>query len=107
MVLWDKSEVKRIIAAVVSMAVVFSLFIFFPVKAQASSYCEISLDDLDDCLTSYEEQELKAIMQKTADKINCNIGIVITADLEGHTGKGYADDYSDDKFGYGSDSIVL
>ncbi|MGN0684109.1 MAG: hypothetical protein ACI4JY_10580, partial [Oscillospiraceae bacterium] len=99
--------VKRIIAAVVSMAVVFSLFVFFPVKAQASSYCEISLDDLDDCLTSYEELELKEIMQKTADKINCNVGIVITADLEGYMSKNYADDYSEDKFGYGSDSVVL
>lgn len=107
MVFLDKSEMKKIFAAVVSMAMAVCLFAFLPVKAQASSYCEISLDDLDDCLTSYEERELKEIMQKTADKINCNIGIVITADLEGRTGSSYADNYSDDKFGYGSDSVVL
>lgn len=107
MVFLDKSEIKKIIAAVVSVAMVVCLFAFLPFKAQASSYCEISLDDFDNCLTSYEEQELKSIMQKTANKINCNIGIVITADLEGNTGKNYADNYSEDKFGYGSDSVVL
>lgn len=103
----NKSGIKRIIAAAASALFAVCLFAFLPVKAQADSSYDISLEDLDDCLTAYEEDKLEAIMQTSADKIKCNIGIVITADLEGRTGKGFADKYSDDKFGKDSDSIVL
>lgn len=80
---------------------------FMPVYAYADSSYEIVLEDLDNCLTSYEEDQLEAVMQKTANKIKCNIGIVITADLKGKRSQAFTDDYSDAHFGYGSDSIVL
>lgn len=105
--LFDKCVLRRIAAALSAILVVLCIAAFLPVKAEASSYYEIRLDDLDDCLTSYEENELRAVMQKTADKIKCNIGIVITADLEGKVSSIYADDYLDSNFGYGSDSIVM
>lgn len=98
-------KIRRCLSAAV-LAVLCVTF-FLPVSGSAGTYYNIVLEDLDDCLTSYEEKELKAVMQQTADKIKCNIGIVITADLEGRYSMGYTDSYSDDHFGKYSDSIVL
>lgn len=81
--------------------------VFMPLYAFADTTYQISLDDLDNCLTSYEEEQLEEVMQKTADKIKCNIGIVITGDLNGKISQSFADNYSDNLFGYNSDSIVL
>lgn len=103
----NKSVIKRIFVAAASALAAVCLFAFFPVKAQAASSYDISLEDLDNCLTKYEEKELESIMQTSADKIKCNIGIVITADLKGMYSRTYADTYSEKKFGAGSDSIVL
>jgi uncharacterized membrane protein YgcG len=46
-------------------------------------------------------------MQSTAEKIECNVGVVISADLNGKDSRNYADDFADDSFGYGSDNVVL
>lgn len=96
---------RRYISAAV--LAVLCAAVFLPVSAFASSDYNIVLEDLDDCLTSYEEKELEAVMQKTADKIKCNIGIVITADLNGEYSRNYTDMYSDNHFGSNSDSVVL
>ncbi len=107
MVFNEKKGINGIIAAAASIIFAVCLFAFFPVKADAASSYEISLDDLDECLTKYEENELEEIMQKTADKIKCNIGFVITADLGGMRSEGHAIHYLEEKFGDDSDSIVL
>lgn len=107
MVLCNNSRVRRIIAAAASAIFAACLFAFFPVKADAASSYKISLEDLDECLTKYEEKELEGIMQETADKIKCNIGFVITSDLEGMSSERHAIHYLSEKFGSGSDSIVL
>ncbi len=107
MVFNKKKEINGIIAAAVSAIFAVCLFAFFPLKADAASSYKISLDDQDDCLTKYEEKELKDIMQETADKIKCNIGFVITADLGGMRSEGHAIYYLEEKFGDDSDSIVL
>jgi len=103
----EKKGIKRIIAAAASAIFAACLFAFFPVKAYADTSYAISLDDLDDCLTYYEETELKTEMLKTANKIKCNIGFVITSDLEGMRSEKHAIHYLSEKFGSGSDSIVL
>ncbi len=103
----DMKGLRRVIAAAASAIFAACLLAFFPVNAYADTSYSISLDDFDDCLTYYEETELKTEMLKAANRIKCNIGIVITADLEGKQSKRYADSYSDNTFGYNSDSIVL
>ncbi len=107
MVFNEKKGINGIIAAAASIIFAVCLFAFFPVKADAASSYKISLEDQDDCLTKYEEKELEEIMQKTADKIKCNIGFVITADLGGMRSEGHAIHYLEEKFGDDSDSIVL
>ncbi len=107
MVFNEKKGINRIIAAAASIIFAVCLFAFFPVKADAASSYKISLEDQDDCLTKYEENELEEIMQKTADKIKCNIGFVITSDLGGMRSEGHAIHYLEEKFGDDSDSIVL
>lgn len=77
------------------------------ITASAEGKYSVAIDDLDDCLTPMEESSLLQIMQKTADKTKLNIGFCITADLEGMSDEIYSDYYSDEHFGYGSDSIVL
>ena len=67
----------------------------------------VKLIDEDNCLTDTEEELLLATMQVTADQIQCNVGVVITADLNGKSESLYADDFADSSFGYGSDNVVL
>ena len=77
------------------------------ITASADGKYSVALDDLDDCLTPDEESSLLQIMQETADKTKLNIGFCITADLRGMSDEIYSDYYSDEHFGFGSDSIVL
>ena len=71
-----------------------------------SSY-QIVLVDYDGVLSSDEISALESYMQATADKIKCNVGVVIAADIGGRSEVDYADDFLDSSFGYGSNSIVL
>lgn len=66
-----------------------------------------ALADYDDCLTEAQEEQILNEMKTTAEKVKCNIGIVITRDLEGKSDVRYIRDFSDDNFGHGSDSISL
>ncbi|MCH5195712.1 MAG: TPM domain-containing protein [Oscillospiraceae bacterium] len=68
---------------------------------------EVVLADLDNCLTEAEEKALLEEMRAVSEKTGLNIGIVITAELDGKKSKKYADDFSDDNFGLDSNSIVL
>ncbi len=67
----------------------------------------VRLEDYDNCISESDEGILLKIMQNTADKIECNVGVVISADLGGKGDSEYADDFADESFGYGSDNVVL
>lgn len=97
-------KIKKLFPAIIlSVLTLFSLTI----TACAEGKYSVALDDLDNCLTEMEENSLRQIMQETADKTKLNIGFCITADLNGMSDEIYSDYYSDEHFGYGSDSIVL
>lgn len=66
-----------------------------------------ALADLDDCLTDQQEYDLRQLMQETANKASCNIGIVITRDLNGMSDVKFADEFGDAAFGSGSSFVVL
>lgn len=66
-----------------------------------------ALADYDDCLSKAQEEHILNYMETTARKVKCNVGIVITRDLDGKSDVSYIRDFSDDIFGYGSDSISL
>lgn len=68
---------------------------------------QAKLSDLDNCLNDTEERVLLEDMKAAAQAIECHIGVVITADLEGMNETKYADKFADDSFGYGSDNVVL
>ena len=97
----------RKLLPVLIFAVMMLATMLMTITASAEGKYSVALDDLDDCLTPDEERDLLLIMQKTADKTKLNIGFCITADLEGKSDELYSDYYSDEHFGYGSDSVVL
>lgn len=74
--------------------------------ASASAY-SVSLDDLDNCLTDMEENALRSKLRKTAEKIQCNVGVCITADLLGRSDVNFSNYYVDKTFGNATDSVAL
>lgn len=66
-----------------------------------------ALADYDDCLTDSEEEKILNRMASAAEKAECNIGLVITSDLNGYSDVRYVRAFADDCFGHGSDSITL
>lgn len=97
-------KIKKLFPAII---VALTAFFSLTITACAEGKYSVALDDLDNCLTEMEENSLRQIMQETADKTKLNIGFCITADLNGMSDEIYSDYYSDEHFGYGSDSIVL
>lgn len=93
----------------VIVSVMLLVLPIFGVTAFAGSESEFSaaLADYDNCLTDQQENDLRELMQETANKASCNIGIVITSDLNGMSDVGYADKFGDDAFGTGSSFVVL
>ena len=75
--------------------------------AFAEGYYSVILEDMEGLLTDSQEEGLIEIMQSTADKIDCNIGVVITSRLGGKTSYNYTFDFLEEHFGAGSSSIVL
>lgn len=67
----------------------------------------VAIADYDNCLTASEEASLITELAAVANKIHCNIGIIISKDSNGLGYAKYADKFSDDMFGYGSNSVVL
>ena len=93
-------------------AVIVSIILILPVFcvsafASTGSGFSASLADLDDSLTDIEEQNLREVMQTSAQMAKCNIGIVITDDLNGMTDVRFADEFGDAAFGKGSSFVVL
>ncbi len=80
---------------------------YFAGSGAVSVSYKVSLSDFDDVLSSTEQTFLLDVMQDAADDIQCNIGVVITSDRSGEIPQRYADSYADEKFGYGSNNIVL
>lgn len=112
-----KRVTKNVLAALVSLAAaVFALFPLTAARAETTTSAAAApmcgqrllvINDYDNCLTEDEEFELMGVLSKAADSAECNIGIVITSDLNGMSAKEYADRFSDEYFGAGSDSVVL
>ncbi len=90
------------------IAVLFAAItlITLTLTASASAY-SVSLDDLDECLTEMEEDALRFKLRETAEKIQCNVGVCITADLLGRTDVDFSDYYVDKTFGNATDSVAL
>ncbi|MCM1166014.1 MAG: TPM domain-containing protein [Lachnospiraceae bacterium] len=92
-------------------AVILTILLIFPVFGGTASASDVgfkaALADYDECLTASEEQQLLQIMTDTANKIKCNVGIVITRDLNGMSDSGYAKNFGDTNFGGGSSYAVL
>lgn len=78
-----------------------------PIKKTGSYGSYAVIADYDNCLTESQENELLEILHESAVKAKCNIGIVITKDLEGKTDTNYSYKFSDEMFGNGSSSVVL
>lgn len=86
--------------------------IYDGVKTRSGTYSVALLDadfydSYNGCLTQPQETEILELMQETAEKIECNIGIAIVSDLHGMSYTKYTERFSDEMFGAGSSSIVL
>lgn len=106
----------RFAAALVAVIILFAPFFTFSASADvpigknsadATVGCRGVLVDLDERLTDSEEEKLLGIMNETAQKISCNVGIVITRDLNGMSASGYAKNFGDTNFGSGSSYAVF
>lgn len=63
--------------------------------------------DLDESLTTEEENLLAAKQMELEENLGLNIAIVITDNLEGKSSEEYADDFYDQFFGINTDGILL
>lgn len=61
----------------------------------------------DGCLTASQEKELLELMSQTADKIKCNVGVIITNESWGKSDTGLVKEFHQKMFGEYSDSITL
>lgn len=75
--------------------------------AEADTAYTARLSDLQGVLSESDRASLTAAMEQTANEIGCNVGVVITDDLGGKSDRGYADDFLDESFGFGSNAVVL
>ncbi|MDE6728019.1 MAG: TPM domain-containing protein, partial [Oscillospiraceae bacterium] len=78
-----------------------------PVKKTGSYGSSVVIADYDNCLTESEESKLLEILHEAAKKAKCNVGIVITKDLEGKSDEGYNRAFIKENFGDKSNSVVL
>lgn len=104
------SKLKRTTAVLAAFAIVFSCVwcaVFVQVTASADASYKAVLADLDGCIPDANEEALVEYMQWAADNIECNIGVVITSDLNGKTDTQYSEGFLNDNFGRGSSSVVL
>lgn len=118
----DKFGAKRVskcVLAVLLALITAAVFAIFPLSAaraettmstEAAPMCGellIVINDYDNCLIESEEFELMRLLSEASSSAGCSIGIVITSDLNGMSDKEYADSFSDEYFGTGSDAVVL
>lgn len=112
------AAIAFILAALIAILPLFSVNaaassnIYEGVMTRSGTYSAALLDaDFYDssngCLTQSQESEILKLMQETADKVECNIGIAIVSDLHGMSDVKYAETFGDVQFGVGSSFIVL
>lgn len=101
------ADVKKSVSAFCAVIAAVLLWTALCVCAHADVTYKVVLSDLDGCIPDDREAELVGYMQDTADRIECNIGVVITSDLNGKTDVGYSEGFLNDNFGRGSSSVVL
>ncbi len=103
-----KAVKGKLLRAAVVLFFAAAAFILLMTNAHAAGYRAVlkDIDQYDDCLSDYEESVLLDRMETIAEKVECNIGIVITSDLEGYTDEDYADYFGYENFG-DSDWAVL
>ncbi|MCM1168077.1 MAG: TPM domain-containing protein [Ruminococcus sp.] len=97
----------RFAAALIVIIMLFAPLFTLTASADAPIGCRGVLVDLDECLTEAEEKQLLDMMNETANKISCNVGIVITRDLNGMTDSQYAKYFGNTNFGSGSSYAVF
>lgn len=78
-----------------------------PEKPADNAAYKAVLDDRHDMLSDNAEAELKQYMRSIAAEIECHVGIVITADLQGMSDRKFAENFAKEVFSYGSDLVVL
>lgn len=78
-----------------------------PIKKTGSYGSYAVIADYDNCLTEAQENELLEILHESAVKAKCNVGIVITKDLEERSDEGYTYAFLNECFGSSSNSIAL
>lgn len=100
-------KAKRALACAAAFALLIaSALLGIPARAENAVYSAV-LEDLDDCLSESEEAELLNIMRNAAYNVQCDIGIVITADLMGMTDERYADAFGFENFANGSWVVLM
>ncbi len=68
---------------------------------------KVNLADYQDKIPASEQVELMELMQACANEIECNVGVVITDDIQGMSDESYTKKFTEDSFGKGSNSIAL
>ena len=76
-------------------------------KVMGTGAVHAVLADYDNCLTDYEEDQLLSMLYDSAKSMNCNIGVVITRELDGMNDEQYTRNFSQVNFGTTSDAVVL
>lgn len=104
------ADIKKRLRAAAALAFAAVLFIICGIPAFADeydSYYTAALSDYDGVLSADEETELLSLMLETANDIECNVGVVITDDLEGESDHKYAANYYASSFPKGSSAVVF
>lgn len=103
-----KAVKGKILRAAAALFFAAAAFILLMTNAHAAGYRAVlaDMDEYEDCLSDYEEGMLLGRMETLAEKVECNIGIVITSNLNGYTDEQYADEFGYSCFG-DSDWAVL
>ena len=97
---------KRLFALLLSAAVMIMSGAALSVTASASGYIG-SLHDYDNIFTDDEEASIRELLNATAKAAECNVGIVISGDLDKKTPIEYTENMLNSTFGADSNSIFL
>ena len=94
----SKQKISLVLVLTILLALVFSFPADAAIISNAGTYKAV-LADYDNCLTSSQEADILARMEKAAQNTQSHIGIVITANLEGYDDEGYAEAFGHEYFG--------
>lgn len=97
---------KRVIALLISAAVMIMSVTCMGTAASAAGYTS-SLIDQADCFSEGQETALRDLLTQAARLAECNVGVVTADDLHGSSPLDYTEKVLESTFGKDSDSIVL